>query len=284
MRCEEFEQRLAGLTAGRLRDPEEDACLRHAATCAKCTRLLETARGDCRVEPPNGLLESVLEQTTGRACGDARELLCDFVDGTLPHGEDALLKGHLRVCPRCRALADSLEISHVLLAELAEADPGPGFTASVLEETNRLPQRPEQSVDGLLAFVRSLFLRPRFALEAAYVGALLLFGLYGLIPGEPLQPKFFSAGPTVTEMHQKATRFTSAAVADLSNRSRSLEILASAWTKTTGETLRVYSATTFVELEGRYAGVCTWLAETWQNARFRAGREWNELTDGRPGS
>lgn len=282
MRCEEFEQRLAELSAGRLTSPEERVCLEHAGCCSKCARLLATVRGDRQVEPPDELVGKVLERTSGGTCREARELLCDYVDGVLPPGESQLLQGHLQICTQCRALVDSLAVSHTLLPELAVAGPGPGFAEAVFERTHRLPRRSERPVDAVIAFARSLFLRPRFALEAAYIGALLLFGLYGLVPGEALQPKLFSAGPAPAELHQTATRYATAVLTGVSSRSRRLEDLAFDWTTAAGRTLSIYSAKTAADLEEHYDGVRAWLIETWQKARLHMESDRTEPTDDRP--
>lgn len=283
MRCNEFEQRLAEVSAGRLGSTEERIWLQHAESCPKCSRLLATVRGEYQIDPPRELLEDIVYRTSGGTCREAGRLLCDYVDATLPPGEDLLLRGHLQVCPKCRALADSLALSHALLPELVEVDPGPSFAEAVFERTDRLPVHPQRPVEATLAFARSLFLRPRFALEAAYVGALLLFGLYGLIPGEALQPQLFSAGPVPTEFHQSATKYAAEAVEDLSNGSRKLGGLASSWVLTAGDTLSIYTARTLSGLEEDYDGARIRLVETWQNTRRRLGKAWYGPADDQPG-
>src|SRR5437763_14806079 len=41
-------------------------------------------------------------------CAECQDLLSEFVDGSLPERRRESVQGHLRSCPRCRALCDDL--------------------------------------------------------------------------------------------------------------------------------------------------------------------------------
>lgn len=110
------------------------------------------------------LTRAILGRTSGSPCARLRHLACDLVDGALAPDEAALAQGHLDHCPACSALVSALRASASLLPTLAEADPGPGFTARALRATSLLP------VPAPSGWAR-LLQRPRIALELAYLAA-----------------------------------------------------------------------------------------------------------------
>ncbi len=129
-------------------------------------------------------IRQVLARTTGSPCARAQERLCAYVDAELDSIGTDLVRGHLEHCGGCAALVATLATMGGDLAALAQTHPGEAFAERVLAAT--LPWR------GRLArrwrrFGRDwsqLLLRPRFAWEAAYVGAMIL----GLIFGAPASP------------------------------------------------------------------------------------------------
>lgn len=128
-------------------------------------------------EPPGDLTGAILRATSGPACGSARELVCDWVDGTLQEVDRELVAMHAAACPACAALAGVLRAMSADLPLLAERDPGPAFTASVLAATaagRRLPLTAR-----LAAAWQGLVQRPRFAWEGAYIGAFIMVLLFG---------------------------------------------------------------------------------------------------------
>lgn len=162
--------------------------LRHSATCARCGRLLAVSRGEVDTlddAEAEAAVRGILHRTSGEACTAAEVNLPAWADGLLPDGDADLLSGHLAHCTSCRALAEALVFMRNELPVLAEADPGPAFTGSVLALTSRsvvAVGRP-----GLVADIRELSVawrrrwaamirRPRAAMELAY-GASLIFCL-----------------------------------------------------------------------------------------------------------
>jgi hypothetical protein len=152
-------------------------------------------------------VQSVLARTSGRACDRAEGQLGDYLDGTLDHDDAGLVAEHLEHCAPCRAVARMIAEMRAPLRRMATIDPGPGFTAAVIGATTgaRAPSRERaRALAPLGARPRALALapaalwmrwceiwqtlvaRPRFALEAAYVGTLLLMLLVGL-PRSPLR-------------------------------------------------------------------------------------------------
>ncbi|MFZ0429437.1 MAG: zf-HC2 domain-containing protein [Acidobacteriota bacterium] len=283
MRCEEFEERLAELSTGQLGGPIEEACRHHAETCPKCSDLLETVRGARPASAPEGLLNQIIQATSGRSCQEARSLLCDHIDGVLPSGEGLLLGHHLESCSECRALTEALAVARDWLPELAVADPGSDFADGVFERTSRLPAKPRR-IDAALAYLRSLSLRPRFALEAAYLGALLLFGLYGLLPGNTLHPSILSSSLAPTELHEDAARYARLISDELSHRSRHIGGAVESWAAAAEESLSQRSSAPLAALEGQYNDTCTWLRALVRDARQQFEGIWRGPADEPPES
>lgn len=129
---------------------------------------------------PEGLLRAILARTSGPACARVEELACDFTDGLLDALQADLVRAHARDCPACEGLLAALAEAREVLPALAAADPGPGFTAKVLQATLHAPPSRAWSL------WQRLLHRPRIALETAYVGALAAFAGFSLpIPHHP---------------------------------------------------------------------------------------------------
>ncbi|HVQ35093.1 MAG TPA: zf-HC2 domain-containing protein [Candidatus Bathyarchaeia archaeon] len=111
-------------------------------------------------------LERVLAATSGPACPSAENRFVSFVDGELDPVDRELVTAHVAGCRPCR---EELVQVRALLAELpriAEVVPDRAFVGDVLRRTAASPRWAETW--------RRLMLRPRFALELAYVGAVVL--------------------------------------------------------------------------------------------------------------
>jgi hypothetical protein len=122
-----------------------------------------------RFDTPD-LTRRILAATSGSACARAESLL----DADLDPVDRALLAGHLVRCTPCRELAETLAWALPVLPTLAERDPGRLFTAAVLARTSRRPTRGlVPSLERLMLAVQALGQRPRFALEAGWVGAVI---------------------------------------------------------------------------------------------------------------
>lgn len=126
------------------------------------------------------LTRRILAATSGSACRRAEDLLARGDDDPPRDPVDqALLAGHLDRCAACRQLAEVLAWATPALPALAERDPGEAFTAAVLARTSRRPARglvPALERLALAAVERTgaLARRPRLALEAGWVGAMLV--------------------------------------------------------------------------------------------------------------
>jgi len=69
------------------------------------------------------------------------DLLADYVDGTLDHGERAVVDAHLDGCERCRAEVRQAEAAKVALGELEDRPVPFGVTGPVLAQAGRRFER-----------------------------------------------------------------------------------------------------------------------------------------------
>jgi anti-sigma factor RsiW len=179
MDCREFEERMDDFVAGKLPATEREAAECHLSACARCHALHESILGVAESLPPNWqdtLTAGILDRTTGPVCGVAERRLCDWIDGDPNENGGAVISLHLSHCPACSALADSLrELNHVL-PEMALLQPDASFADDVLKATSdrRAAGGARPSFTGVRQWWRGMMQRPRFAWEAAYVGALLV--------------------------------------------------------------------------------------------------------------
>jgi hypothetical protein len=183
MDCSHFAEILADLQEETLSPGEQSAARAHLAECSVCRRLLEIAGGAIDILPQDGhdaLARSILDRTSGPACVRVESSLWDFIEGELSSEDSHLLSLHLENCPECRSLAEDLVMMQQELPAMVGIDPGESFTQKVVSSTRRLrPYKPTLK-DGFRAWWDRMVQRPRFSLEVAYVGALVLFLIFSI--------------------------------------------------------------------------------------------------------
>jgi len=182
MECREFDRRLEELLEGRLPDRARREVRRHLEECARCRELEALARASLE-SPPAGagavLTDAVLRRTTGPACDRAHEMLGDLVDGTLDRATEELVRLHVQHCRPCRALAETLARLAEILPAMAEIEPDDRFVGDVMRATARRRRPLADLLDAARAGWRGVVWRPRFALEGAYLGAVILWFTFG---------------------------------------------------------------------------------------------------------
>jgi anti-sigma factor RsiW len=129
------------------------------------------------MEIPDDLTNSILKRTSGPACARARAYLPDLADGKLEAGSAGLLALHLDYCSGCRALDQRLRELSETFQGMALLEPDEGFTTAVMHAT--VKRRSASSRLRLKVWWGRQIRRPRFALEAAYIGTLLCVLVFG---------------------------------------------------------------------------------------------------------
>jgi predicted anti-sigma-YlaC factor YlaD len=179
MNCREFEIHLEALLDGKVEPSKQGACLEHAADCRLCGELWMAVGGASRHDdevPAPSLVEGVLERTIGSACAQARDLLPALVDRDLSDTDRQLIELHLSSCASCLRLATTLSMLKRELPGLAEVPLDARFTREVLAATLAPWARLQRWwLSRWSAWVH----RPRFAMEAAYVGLLVIMLVLG---------------------------------------------------------------------------------------------------------
>ena len=185
MRCDHLHEIIDDYLSGDLGTDELAAIDEHLERCAECSDVVSELRA-VRDQPvaDDLLVRPVLAATTGRSCTRVQDVLAGDPDarpGDLEWSVD-----HVHGCATCARVQRVLQELPGILPTLAEADPGPGFTADVLLVT--LPQPSLWSVFSTR--VRDHFerwkRREEFAQEFAFALTVTLVVLT-VIPGSPLR-------------------------------------------------------------------------------------------------
>jgi anti-sigma factor RsiW len=183
--CRFIEDSLEDVLAGRLTPDMQASLDKHLAKCATCRQLLEIVQGTTNLfsmDSCQELTQAILGQTSGLGCRRARIQLPDWVDQQLTAEDAELLQEHLRHCVACRALTEVLVELRTDLPKLAEIEPDSDFAMAVLAATLGRNQPVRPWLDSVQAWWQKLFQRPRIAWEAAYLGTLLVLGIFLTTP------------------------------------------------------------------------------------------------------
>jgi predicted anti-sigma-YlaC factor YlaD len=116
-------------------------------------------------------LDQVLAKTSGPVCAAAEERFVSFVVGELDAVDRELVAAHAAGCPACRRELSRVGVLITDLPRVAEIAPDAAFVGDVLRQTSGV------SVPAASRWTeawRRFALRPRFAMEVAYVGAVVL--------------------------------------------------------------------------------------------------------------
>jgi len=183
---------LEAYVTGRLASDASAGLTAHLSGCASCRGLLvDATRSRASARDDESIVRGVLARTSGTACEAAERRLPDFMSGALDPTDAELVAMHVGGCAPCRELAEILGWTPALVREIAFVEPPRGFTREVVRATREI-RRPRSLVARLRAAWRGAILRPRFPLELAYGGALLVALLAGA-PGAPLHGRLPSA-------------------------------------------------------------------------------------------
>lgn len=179
MNCSEFEALLYASIEEHIEQVDGARMAAHEASCARCRRLAALVSGSDAgsSELAEEFAESVLERTSGKPCEEVAILLAE--GGSDTSHPEALWPVHVASCKDCRALQGALARMLRETPALAELEPEVSLVDSVLRAT--LGRRPLVASGRVReGFWTRFVLRPRGALEGAYVAAMLLLFVTGL--------------------------------------------------------------------------------------------------------
>lgn len=176
--CAQFERLADRYLTNDLPSDLRSPMSQHLAYCSRCSDLMLILDGqltDRVPAPPPDLTRRILDTTTGPGCSGIESRLCDYADGVLPVASAVELELHLARCADCSAIVQKLRELNELLPALASPQLDAGFAGSVLDRTTRAMPKAPNWITKLRSGFELLLLRPRFGLEAAFVGSLLFF-------------------------------------------------------------------------------------------------------------
>ena len=184
MDCSGFEEMLDRIVAGMSPVEGSRAATRHLHACARCRSLYAIVRGEPDA-PPHDLgeetIQAILQNTAGTGCDETCERLCAWIDRELPGGDQEIISLHIDNCLRCRALATALAELKRELPDMAAIEPDSRFLEDALEAIRQVRVAPGKRRHHFRTcdWWYRIVCRPRFAWEAAYAGALILFLVLG---------------------------------------------------------------------------------------------------------
>lgn len=91
---------------------------------------------------------------------EVSNLLTDYVEGVLDHGQKVLLDEHLASCGECRAMAEDLRFAMQTLHAAEDVEPAPWLESRILHATTGIKKR--RTWDWVPSWLR-LALRPQVA-------------------------------------------------------------------------------------------------------------------------
>jgi hypothetical protein len=246
MNCQKFEFQMESFLAKRLPSTSMRECLAHLESCAACGELLDLMQREfIRPDPAQSeeLVQAVLGKTIGKSCSQAHELLPDHVDGVLPGVQRALLERHLEHCSSCQKIHAILIEFKEDLPNLAEMDPGRGFSWRVMQATRQADRlTPHESFWSNQIWHRLLY-RPRVAWEVAYTITLLLFAFSRLLIFFTGWPSLESISSLQAKPAQVWISTASGVKRDLVKCSMSLAVKQDRWISVSGESRNQFSKT-----------------------------------------
>ena len=186
MNCQNFTDKFAAFVAANLTAQQMHECELHMTSCEHC---LELWAVHCGALDESGTVTG--QQNLGEImlaanldpCSECEALLCDFVDQQLDDTNNALLTMHLETCETCLDTANALIGLNRDLPSLAYIRPPADLLDKILTRTMPWPQRWRNTFSAFSAGLKHMTLRPRFSLEASFMGTILWVIVFGIPVG-----------------------------------------------------------------------------------------------------
>jgi hypothetical protein len=183
MNCKEFRGNLSAFSSEQLDNASRVECETHITTCAECLDLwLSNCPSEFRLanNPDKELVNSILQATNSNTCSEAGDLLVDYIDKALDLSTSEILSGHLANCSSCNKTAMALRQLKYDLPHIALREPPADLLEAVLRQTLPWPTRLIRKISTANFNFSNLIYRPRFSLEASFLGTILWLAVFGL--------------------------------------------------------------------------------------------------------
>lgn len=99
-------------------------------------------------------------------CAELEQLICDFVDGTLPSERKAEVERHLEDCPACAELARDSAAAVAFMERAADVEAPPELITRILFDAPWTRKAPAKE-PGWFGRLAAAALQPRFAMSMA---------------------------------------------------------------------------------------------------------------------
>ena len=120
-------------------------------------------------------------------CAELEILICDYVDGTLPAAQKAVVENHLKDCPACAELARDSAEAVAFMERASDVEPPPELITRILYHAPRVQAREAKAEKGWLGRLLAPIRQPRFVMSAAMT--VLSFAMLSrFIPVQKLTP------------------------------------------------------------------------------------------------
>ena len=183
MNCKKFQDRLPAFTSRQLSTESRLQCETHITDCVECLDLwLSHCSNEFSLEPKNNeeLVSAILQSTNSKTCNEAEDLLVDYIDETLELASSEILSIHLANCTSCKKTALTLLQLREDLPQIGLREPPADLLETVLGQTLPWPKRVIRKISKADFGFSNLIVRPRFSMEASFLGTILWLALFGL--------------------------------------------------------------------------------------------------------
>jgi len=183
MNCKKFQARLPAFTSRQLSTESRLQCETHITDCVECLDLwLSKCSNEFSLEPKSNeeLVSAILQSTNSKTCNEAEDLLVDYIDETLELASSKILSIHLANCTSCKKTALTLLQLREDLPQIGLREPPADLLETVLGRTLPWPKRVIRKISKVNFDFSNLIVRPRFSMEASFLGTILWLALFGL--------------------------------------------------------------------------------------------------------
>ena len=178
MECDIFRKHLEDFAEGKIDAELHQRCESHMTSCVHCLDLWMMKNSD-GAERNEASTEQILQSTSTDACEQCENQLDSYIQDALSGFDAKLIKRHLEYCEPCSQLEYELKQLVHDLESMRYMQPPKDQVEAILARTLTPYQRLGRKTALLKSKIKTLYLRPRFSLEASMSASLAWFLLVG---------------------------------------------------------------------------------------------------------